>query len=350
MRTSKTQHLKSFRMNTYRKTGEGVPSFIFSARLCDLCISALSFLRIARRAIDTRPQQESRPGCSRRAAHDSLLPISYSLYVRCRSEGRSIQQRLQALQDLRKLRRQRRHCQHTDRRSTPRIDPPVNQFPAVFRRVPNVHRHAFVRAAHARRHRRLDLGIAQVAAQRADLRLDKLLQRNSAEQFFGGRNAAGKFFMARLLQPKSFLHLPLRRRRRKRPAHHGEGRAWWSAAVAALKRPISKLPRNVRSNAWRRLTRPPLIRATARRAWNSARTGRSLHRRLWRRPLSYRRVASRLKFLRRCFNACIPRPTRIDNRVQTVTRHSSRPKFRNDLDLRLFNARSLCGPQRRSLR
>ena len=41
MNTSKTQHLKSFRMNTYKKTGEGSPSLIFSARLCDLCVSAL---------------------------------------------------------------------------------------------------------------------------------------------------------------------------------------------------------------------------------------------------------------------------------------------------------------------
>ena len=227
-----------------------VPSLLFSARLRDFCVSALSFLRIAKTAIDTGPRQENAMGDSRRTARDSLLPTQYSLYIPCRSEGRPIQQRLQTLQDLWKLRRERRHRQHTNRRPAARINPPVNQFPAVLCRVPDVHRHAFVGAAHARRHRRLDPGIAQVSAQSADLRIHKLLQRNSAEQLFRRGNAAGKFFVARLLQPKSLLHLPLRRRRRKRPSHHGEGRASWSAAIATLKRPISKLPRNVRRNAW----------------------------------------------------------------------------------------------------
>jgi hypothetical protein len=52
MNTSKTQDLKLFRMNTYEKTGEGVPSCRssyavwsapLSARLSELCVSALSF-------------------------------------------------------------------------------------------------------------------------------------------------------------------------------------------------------------------------------------------------------------------------------------------------------------------
>lgn len=337
-------------MNTYRKTREGAPSLIFSARLCDLCVSALSFLRIAKGAIDTHPRQENRPVFSPRAERYSLLPIPYSLYIPCRSEGRSIQQRLQTLQDLRKLRRQRRHRQYADRRSAARINPPVDQFPAVLCRVPNVHRHAFVGTPDARRHRRLDPGIAKVAAQRADLRLHKLLQRNSAQQLFRRGDAAGKFFVARLLKSKSILDLPLGRRRRKRPTHHGKCRAWWSAAVATLQRSISKLSRNVRRNAWRRLTRPPRIRSTDGLARNSARTERSFPWRLWRRALSYRRVASRLKLLRWWFNACIPRPTRISNSVQAHTRHSSWPKFREDLDRWLFDLRNFCGPRRRSLR
>ena len=77
IRTSKTQHLKPFRMNTYEKTGEGGPSLIFSARLCDLCASALSFLCIAKRAVDTRSTARRAPGLP--APRRALLTTPYSL-------------------------------------------------------------------------------------------------------------------------------------------------------------------------------------------------------------------------------------------------------------------------------
>jgi len=47
IRTSKTQDLKSFRIRTYKKTGEGALSLVCSARPRELRVSALSFLFIS---------------------------------------------------------------------------------------------------------------------------------------------------------------------------------------------------------------------------------------------------------------------------------------------------------------
>src|SRR5580692_1171546 len=101
IRTSKTKDLKPFRMSTYRKRGRG--------------------------------------GHPLRA---TLAWPDYSLSIARRAERGPIQQRLQGLQDLRKLRRQRGHRQDAHRGSTARINPSVDQFPAVLRRMANIHGHA----------------------------------------------------------------------------------------------------------------------------------------------------------------------------------------------------------------
>jgi hypothetical protein len=96
--------------------------------------------------------------------------------------------------------------------------------------------------------------------------------------------------VARLLQSKSFLHLPFGRRRRKRPAHHRE-RSASRTHRAARSGTVPELLRDVRRNARRRLSSARRFRASttqvlrsARRfrgnAWrarNSAKTRRLLH-------------------------------------------------------------------------
>src|SRR5580658_192604 len=206
------------------------------------------------------------------------VPIHVST-MNCRSEGRAIEERFETLQDLRKVCGKRRHSQHPDRRPTPRVNPPVDQFPAVLGRVTDIHGHAFVGSADARRHCRLNFRIAEVPAQHADLRLHELLQGNSAKQLFAGSHAARKFLVPRLLKSKSFLHLPLGRRCRKRPAHHRERRPS-RASPTARTRLLRKLLRNVRRNArwWQsnsRQNRTNIRRSDigrisnrARQAWN----------------------------------------------------------------------------------
>src|SRR6476646_10627658 len=101
-----------------------------------------------------------------------LLTTRYSLLtespstIHRRSKGRAIKERLQSLQDLRKVRRKRRHRQNADRRAASRINPAVDQFPAILGRVANVDGQAFVGSANSRRHRRLNFWIAEIPAQR----------------------------------------------------------------------------------------------------------------------------------------------------------------------------------------
>src|SRR5260370_41047448 len=104
--------------------------------------------------------------------------------------------------------------------------------------------------------------------------MPQLVDGNSGKQVFGGRHGAWKLLVARLLESKSFLHKPFGRRCRKRPAHHRE-------RGAARSRTLSKLLRNVRRNARRRLTTPRQLHSnawgslnTARRTWNRAKARR----------------------------------------------------------------------------
>ena len=205
--TSENRARNSRRIRTYRKTpGGGVKSSLRgSGNSASLRYPYLYLFTSLDAQAERRPTADFQ-----------------SLIINRRPERRSFKERLQAQQDLRKVRCKRSHCQNADRHPASRINSPVDEFPAVLGRVANVHSHAFVGPAHARRHGRLNFRVAQIPAQHADLRLHKLLQRNSAKQLFGSRHAAWKLLVPRLLKSKSFLHLPFGWRSRKRPAHDRE--------------------------------------------------------------------------------------------------------------------------------
>lgn len=96
-------------------------------------------------------------------------------HLYCGSKLRSRQERLQAFEHAQKLGRERCHRQHPHRRAAARVDPTMHQFSSVFCRVPHIYSHAFFGACYAWRHRRLNLCVAKVSAQRPDLRFNKLL-------------------------------------------------------------------------------------------------------------------------------------------------------------------------------
>src|SRR5690242_10552331 len=203
------------------------------------------------------------------------------------AERRTFEQRLEALQDLRKFSSESSYRQHANGRSAPRINSPVDEFPAVLRRVADVHSHAFVGAANPGRHGRLDFRIAEVTAQRADLRFDELLQGDSSEELLAGGHTAWKFFVARLLKPEPFLDLPIGRGGRKRPAHHAKRRG----AFHRLSRYRLNSDLGIaRSRLWC-FSRRPWNWPNARRRFD--RWSRNLSRRLRRRGLSLRGLLSR---------------------------------------------------------
>src|SRR6266478_9582090 len=133
-------------------------------------------------------------------------------------EGSRVEDRLQALQHLREVFSEGGHGQDADARAAARVDSPVDDFLAVFGGVPNVHGDAFFRAPDVRRHGRLNLWLAQVLPQHADLGLDKLLQAHAAERLLRGDHAAGELVFHGLLHAEAFLHFPFLRNGEEGPA------------------------------------------------------------------------------------------------------------------------------------
>jgi len=158
------------------------------------------------------------PACNCRASESEILSVGRGL------EGNGVEQRLKSFEDLRQFGCERSYGQDADRRGAACVNAAIDKFFTVFGRVTHIHGHGFFRAADSRRHGWLDLGIAKILAQHADLRLDELLKADSREMLLRRDDAARKFVANAALQAEVLLDLPLFGSGEEGPAHDGEFR------------------------------------------------------------------------------------------------------------------------------